>query len=130
MKQTHIALFWISIDFMSGVNQLKEIISDVALIGDVIGTSSVYKKFINRRSEDLNSELSIVVKIETEKNQDEIFERIKEILKQRHLHRRENTENLVLLAFNQDVRLFPGENLPSPTLHTNPLDILMVFKKL
>lgn len=121
MKQTHFALFWISLDVMAGIEDLKATVSEIGELGEIVSSSSVYKKFLDRKAESLNSELCVSIRIETEKNQEDIFLYLSKKVKCDSAKRRSNERAVLLLAFDQNVRLCPGENLPSPILHTNPL---------
>jgi len=60
MNQTHIALISISIELTLGPQRLKEIVSTMEAIGHPVGISSIYKRYLNYRMEDLNSELVVV----------------------------------------------------------------------
>ncbi|MEZ0392664.1 MAG: hypothetical protein ACAH59_10635 [Pseudobdellovibrionaceae bacterium] len=121
MIERHKSLIWISVDLMAGLSRLQKVIHQFQSLGEVTEVSSIYKKYLNQRSEDLNSELVLVAKVDTTKNLEDIFH---------FLHTTENQQrlsspslNLILLTIDGMVRLFPGQNLPSPLLHTDALTL-------
>lgn len=121
MKQTHMAMIYISTDLMAGIPRLEKIIESLKTTGEIVGVSSIYKKYRNQRSEDLNSDLVLVVKLETEK----VFEELFQVLDKTEQQQRLSTHSalLSLLTYDRLVRLYPGQNLPSPLLHTDPLTL-------
>jgi hypothetical protein len=120
MIQTHIALISITLELTLGSQRLKEAVSTLEGIGQIIGVSSVYKRYLNYRMEDLNSELVVVLKMETEKTAEEIFRFLKGSQLQQIAPK---AEACVLLAYDNQVRLLPGQNLPSPLLRSDGLTL-------
>lgn len=120
MQQTHMTLILVSIDLVAGQSKLKEIANSFQAIGQVVETSSVYKKYLNARSEDLNSELIFVLKVETEKDVSEIF---KFLENEQSRFATEDRGAFVLLTYDHLLRLFPGQNLPHPLLHSDKLTL-------
>jgi hypothetical protein len=118
MSSAHAILVLIAIDLVAGQRRLKEIVHSLSEIGSVTGTSSVYKRFLTSRSEDLNSELVMVLKLQTEQFPEDIFRTLHE--KQQDLLR---SGHFVLLVYDNLVRLMPGQNLPSSLLHTDNLTL-------
>ena len=108
---------------MAGSHRLQTLIREIQEIGKIVTGSSIYKRFLNSRMEDLNSELIFVVKLETQKNEIQVFDflRKKEMISPRF--GMSKPETYTMLAFDQNTRLVPGENLPSPLLHQDPLTL-------
>ena len=123
MTEHHLVLISISIDLMGGLKRLRQVVQDLGEIGKIQSTSSIYKKYLNRRSEDLNSQLELVLKMETNQSEAEIFRFLKSKQKTRGKSDFAVSENLTLLTFDQQVRLLPGQNLPSPLFHTDRLTL-------
>lgn len=113
----HTALISISVDLLAGKNRLEKVVSELKTFSVVSGISSIYKKYLNQRSEDLNSTLVLVLKVETELTDQDLFEKLDEI------EEKLPSASAVLLCFDRLVRLTPGQNLPSPLLHTDPLTL-------
>ena len=121
MTEQHAALIFISIDLVSGPDRLRDISREIGEIGRIAATSSVYKRYLNERSEDLNSELVMVMKVETQKSEMDIFRFLKMKEKPGDHHQLARPECFLLLSFDQMTRLVPGQNLPSPLLHSDRL---------
>lgn len=121
MSPSHMMLISITTDLMAGVTRLEKIIAELKQMGEIAAVSSIYKKYLNQRSEDLNSELVMVLKLEAEKEFEVVFQFLRRIEKQ--YQSGSSTTALILLSFDQSIRLFPGQNLPSPLLHMDPLTL-------
>lgn len=121
MTQSHAILIRISLDLIAGIPRLKKIISEFSGLGEITAVSSIYKRYLNQRSEDLNSELVLVTKLETQKTFEDVFH----FLNQTEARQKMSSPSVVisLLSFDQTVRLFPGQNLPSPLLHAESLTL-------
>ncbi len=121
LKESHAALILIASDLVSGVSRLKEIKNQISEFSEIRAISSIYKKFLNSRSEDLNSELVVVIKIDTELETSQLFKKIKSRENKRSHQQITDDESWLLLCYDHEVRMFPGQNLPSPMLHTDRL---------
>lgn len=119
----HSSLIWISTDLMAGSTRLKELIQQISEIGAIQQVSSIYKKYLNQRSEDLNSNLVLVLRIGTDHSMEEVFALLQGLEQSKEAQFGANTEGLALLAFDQEVRMMPGQNLPNPKLHVDPLTL-------
>jgi len=119
----HSALIWISTDLMAGTARLVYLIQQLQELGEVAHMSSIYKKFLSERSEDLNSNLVLVVRLSTSRDLEDIFVILQSLEKNKEVTLGANPENLVLLAYDQEIRMMPGQNLPSPKLHTDTLTL-------
>lgn len=120
MTPAHMAMVSISIELTAGQARLKQIVSSFSEIGQIVGVSSVYKRFLTNRAEDLNSELVLVLKIETDLLPEEIFQFLNEKA-QANVGR--VSGHFVLLVYDRQVRLMPGQNLPSALLHSDNLTL-------
>jgi hypothetical protein len=123
MKTPHHALIRISVDLVAGNSRLQTIVAEIQDVGRIVAGSSVYKRFLNSRREDLNSELLLVVKLETQKSEIEMFDFLK---KKEMISPRQGMakpETYTLLAYDQTTRLVPGQNLPSTLLHQDFLTL-------
>ena len=117
------ALISIETDLMGGQDRLKFLMQQLQEMGRVAQTSSIYKKYRNHRSEDLNSNLVLAIKWLTEKNLDEVFCFLTKLETDKEKVLGGNREALSILAFNQELLLMPGQNIPHPKLHTDPLTL-------
>lgn len=120
MSGTQTALVSIYMDFIGGQDRLQTVVTSFRKIGKIAGISSVYKKYLHGRTEDLNSELVLALQVETTQDLAETFAFLKEL---ESLNRGRARGQFVLLAFDHEIRLVPGENLPSPLLHTDNLTL-------
>lgn len=115
------ALILLTTDFVTGMTEIRKQVNLVQDWGDIEKASSVYKRFLNSRSEDLNSELVLVVKLITDKSLAELFSAMKSLntLKTNPL----SPHPYTLLSYGGTTRLVPGENLPHPLLHSDSLTL-------
>ncbi len=119
----HSVLISISTDLMAGNDRLKYFIHQFREIGEIVQTSSVYKKFLSERSKDLNSNLVLVLRLNTERDRDEVFALLQKLEQKKETALGASPESLILLAFDQEIRMRPGQNLPHPRLHTDTLTL-------
>jgi hypothetical protein len=112
----HSALIWISINFLAGQSKLRELVHDLQKIGDIPALSSIYKNFLSARLEDLNSNLVLVLKLDTKLDSQEIFVHLQKMAAV-------FSAQVIILAFDQEIRMVPGKNLPQPQLHADPLTL-------
>ena len=62
MIQEHFVLIYLSVDLVVGLSELKQMVSALQEKVQIQAISSVYKRYLTHRSEDLNSELIAVIK--------------------------------------------------------------------
>lgn len=117
MISDHFVLIFISIDLVSGEERLKNISRELRQAGTILAASSVYKRYLNERLEDLNSELVMVFKMQTKKSEMELFQLLKRIEKAPKQHQPGSSETILLLSYDQKTRMVPGQNLPNLLLH-------------
>lgn len=123
MNQAHFALIRISVDLVAGVSRLQTSVREIQDIGKVVSSSSVYKRFLNSRLEDLNSELILVIKLETLKSEAEMFEFLRKKGVSSPRVGLAKPDSYTLLVYDNSTRLVPGENLPNPLLHQDTLTL-------
>ncbi len=121
--KTHSALIWTSTDLMAGLERLKSRIQQIGSVGDIVRVSSVYKKFLSHRSEDLNSLLVLAIRLTTDLPSDQLFAILQSLEKNDEPASGGEHESLILLAFDQEIRMMPGQNLPHIKLHTDTLTL-------
>ena len=120
-EQKH-AIIYISIDLVSGLTKMKNIVNELRSIGELRASSTVYKKFRSRRAEDLNASIVMATRWSLRASEAEVFEEIARIMDY-HLSQNSWSGNLeiMFLAATNTVRLVPEENLPHPQLHMDSL---------
>lgn len=120
-EKPHLALILAKMDFISATETINLVSRKMSEFGTVVAASSVYKRYLNERSEDLNSELVMVAKIKTNKSEMELFRLLKtnEIIPGPHQFGR--TGKFLLLSYDQKTRMVPGQNLPHLLLRTDLL---------
>jgi 7,8-dihydro-6-hydroxymethylpterin-pyrophosphokinase len=122
MTRQHQALIYISVEFTSGLERLRHVFQELRESGETIGVSSVYKRFLTSRHEDLNSEICLVVKFETTFNEAELDQALQKIngellqAPRKHGH-------CLLLSYDQTVQLLPLLTLPHPQLRNDGLTL-------
>jgi hypothetical protein len=121
--KAHSALIWTSTDLMAGLDRLKTRVQQLADVGDIARVSAVYKKFLSHRSEDLNSLLVLAIRLNTDLGSDQLFAILQSLAKNDEPTSGGENESLILLAFDQEIRLMPGQNLPHLKLHTDTLTL-------
>lgn len=109
MSVAHRCLIYVSTGLSGGRKALEQLLWDFRKQVHVVGSSSVYKRYLTTRREDLNSELVIVVQVETTKN----LEEVQQFLAKRAL----------LLAFDHEMRMVPGLTVPHPQLQQDNLTL-------
>ncbi len=118
MSNESSALILCTMDFTSGETRLKSVIHALSRIGSIEAISSVYKKYLNNRQEDLNSDLVMALRLKTKLTPEELFHFLADLEKSSPPRARSYS---VLLVYGSQIRLMPGQNLPSPVLHTDSL---------
>jgi 7,8-dihydro-6-hydroxymethylpterin-pyrophosphokinase len=121
--KSHSALIWTSTDLMAGLDRLKVRIQQLESVGDIARVSAVYKKFLSHRSEDLNSLLVLAIRLNTDLESEQLFAILQSLEKNDEPTAGGENESLTLLAFDQEIRLMPGQNLPHLKLHTDTLTL-------
>lgn len=122
MNRQHHALIYVSVEFTSGLERLRQVLRDLRQSGDSIGVSSVYKRFLTSRHEDLNSEICLVVKLETNLNEASLDQAIQQI-NSGLLHEPRRHGHMLLLSYDQTVQLLPHMTLPHPQLRIDGLTL-------
>jgi 7,8-dihydro-6-hydroxymethylpterin-pyrophosphokinase len=120
-KQT--VLISISTDLMAGPARLRVLVEALTEIGDVARVSSIYKQFRSHGTADLNFNLVMVLKVNTNHGFEEIFALLQSLEQSKPAGFGSQPEVLSLLAYNQEIRMVPGQNLPHPYLHMDPLTL-------
>lgn len=111
MSKNH-ALLSITVPLVAGTAALRSAIQQISKIGSIHTVSSVYKRYLNGRAEDLNSELVTVLKIETSLSHVELNQALlTKMLETFTQHK------VQLLNYNSLVSLNPDLPLPSPILY-------------
>lgn len=123
VNQSHSILIRISVDLVAGASHLQTTVRELQDVGRMTAASSVYKRFLNSRMEDLNSELILVIKMETLKSESEIFQFLKKKGNGGPRIGLSKPDSYLLLAYDSATRLVPGENLPNPLLHQDSLTL-------
>lgn len=108
----------ISTEFVSGINRIREMLSELQSLGELTSVSTLYKKFRSLRAEDLNSNITLVTRWNLLKSPEETFETLERL---RASINWKHGDEITLLGIDGEVRLVPGENLPNPNLHGDSL---------
>ncbi len=120
----HSALIYITLDLIGGVEKAKEILPSLAECGDIVATSSVYKRYPSRERLDLSARIEFVIKFDTLLSVDQCLHLV--LTKcdggASGLGHRSHAE-LTLLTFDQMVLMSPRLTLPHPQLHQDSLII-------
>jgi 7,8-dihydro-6-hydroxymethylpterin-pyrophosphokinase len=117
------ALISLSTDLMAGPARLRTLVDALAEMGDITQVSSIYKQFRSHGTADLNFNLVMVLKLNTDRDLEEVFALLQSLEQTQPAGFGSQPEALSLLAFNQEIRMVPGQNLPNPSLHTDPLTL-------
>lgn len=65
----------------------------------------------------------MVLRLNTALEMNELFDGLQTLEGNRDVAFGGTQENLLLLSYDQEIRMMPGENLPSPKLHTDTLTL-------
>lgn len=106
----HLGLVLLSGDLIGGLSQLRNYISRMNTVWSVIDTSTVYKRYLNNRREDLNAELIAVIKFQTRSELAELLPALQRA--KINLSRVES----ILLSLDIMTKLNPEAPLPHPLL--------------
>lgn len=122
MTRPHHALIYISVEFTAGLEKVRTLLTGLRQYGDIPRTSSVYKRFLTSRQEDLNSDICLVVKIDTDLGPMELQQRLEEMnsVLLQNQHRQGQT---LLLSYDRVVQLLPTSTLPHPQLRNDGLTL-------
>lgn len=101
----HDVLVSIEQETVKGIESLKEIFLKIRLNFDVVKISSIYKRYLNQRQEDLNSTIFLVIHLQTEKTKFEVRDILNSI-----------SRKITFLSFDQIVHMSPELTLPDPCL--------------
>lgn len=110
--KNHGTLFFITADFANGLEGLKAIIQQLAFIGRITGVSSIYKRYHDYSSENFNSDLVISIRMETSLAHHDL-----------HMALQKISSGILILAYDQEVNMYPGKNLPHTDLHSDSLTL-------
>ncbi len=108
----HSFLILLTTDFVHGIQEQQRILSEIQNFSKVLNTSSVYKRYLDFSADNLNSELVLVLRGETDFSEKHLQDAISKV-----------STDLLLLALDQEVNMLPGNTLPHPLLHTDPLTL-------
>lgn len=102
-------LIYVSTGLSGGRQALEQLLWEFRKHVQIQQSSSVYKRYLTTRREDLNSELVIVVQVQTSQS----LEELQQFLAKRAL----------LLAFENEIRMVPGLAVPHPQLQQDNLTL-------
>jgi len=123
MSQGHWTLIYIAAETVSGIPVLSEMIKHIKPLGQVLGLSSIYKRYLNSRQEDLNSEICAVLLVNTDRSDEDLSGLLKTLNQQRGQGSAQSTTRAVLLSYDNEVKLFPQRPLPHPQLHEDQVTL-------
>lgn len=106
---SHMALLSIEMATVDAAQDLAKIKYQLPQEVFIKTSSSIYKRYLSRAFQDLNSTVFMVLKVETEFGFEKLFDEMKRT-------------NLFwkILVFDQIVRISPNLTLPSPALNEDP----------
>lgn len=116
-------LILISTDFVSGAKRLSQILTQIKSFGAIELGSSVYRKYLGAKAEDLNSEICLVVKLRTFLTDRELIRGLRELTTEELKTRYREPEKILLLCYDDKIQVIPGLNLPHPILHSDGLTL-------
>ena len=118
----HVALVHARLDVVQGVEAARAILKEISAWGRFLGISSVYKGFFEKQTSDLSAFIEFVVCIETMLTVEETQGRLAEHFSERKKGIQKSPyKELMLLAFDDLIRMSPKLTLPYPELHQDPL---------
>lgn len=117
----NVALVYFSADLLAGLGFLRKLATDLMDQVQIEAVSSIYKRYLTPRREDLNSELCVVLKISTTLD----LHTLGNYFDSQQVERGQNgspaTVRAILLSYSNQVLLTPKRPLPHPQLHSDPL---------
>lgn len=122
MNRPHHALIYLSVEFSGGLEKLRQVLRRLRESGETLAMSSVYKRFLTDRSEDLNSEVCLVVKFETTLVEDELDQLLQKLTLE-NLNEPRKHGRALLLSYDQIMRMAPSLPLPHPQLRNDGLTL-------
>jgi hypothetical protein len=122
MTRPHHALISISVEFTAGLEKVRALLGELRQYGDISGVSSVYKRFLTSRHEDLNSDICLVIKMDTDISHGELQQKLEEINAALLQNLRKQGQTL-LLSYDRMVQLLPASTLPHPLLRNDGLTL-------
>jgi len=102
-------LIFVRLDAQVGAFGIERAVKSLSLVGNILALSSIYKKQLNPDVIDFNAELIFVIKLETSFSYLQILDELKKI----------HGIPVEVLAFAQEIRMIPGQNLPHTLLHSD-----------
>lgn len=108
----HGALLFLAADFADGLTGLSRLVYRISDLGRITGISSIYKRYHDYSSENFNSDLVLSIRLETSLSSYELHRSLEGI-----------STGLILLAWDQEVNMHPGRNLPHTDLHSDSLTL-------
>lgn len=110
--QENKVLVAIQVPLLKGIREIKLFLNHIEQVAELEAASCIYKRFLNLRHEDLNSELVCVVKLVTYLDLDALIALFQEA----------KLEKVgFVLSVNETVRMVPDLTLPHPKLNVDEL---------
>ena len=108
------ALLAVFQDTSLGIEALKKNFFKIKEQINVESVSSVYKKYLKNKNDDLNSQVFYVLKTSSDQDLDQFVVLINQLFKN------ENKTKLILLSFEQIIIMRADMTLPNPMLFQDP----------
>jgi 7,8-dihydro-6-hydroxymethylpterin-pyrophosphokinase len=112
------------VELIGGVDRAKDLLKQIADHGEIIGVSSVYKRFATKELLDLNARIEFVVRFESTLD---VEQQLDLVLSLATTSSPElgggGAGSLTLLCVNNLILMSPKLTLPYPQMHTDPLII-------
>lgn len=108
----HALLILMTTDSIHGLREPQRIISEIQNFTKVMKISSIYKRYLDSSADNLNAELVMVIRAETDFDENQLQESLLKV-----------STDLLLLSVDQEVNMLPGNTLPHPLLHSDPLTL-------
>ena len=123
-KGLHNSLIYIALDLVGGEAKAKELLAKISECGEILGVSSIYKRYLTPAQVDLSARMEFVMRFETMMSVDQHLHLVLSLCEQgsQGLVQRSQAE-LILLAYDDVILMSPRLTLPYPQLHTDPLII-------
>ncbi|MEK2689470.1 hypothetical protein [Bdellovibrio sp. GT3] len=120
----HNSLISISLDLMGGEEKSRELLGKISECGDIIGISSIYKRYTSDAHNDLSARIEFVIRFETAMSVEQHLHLVLSLCDEGSsgLVQRSQVE-MILLAYDETILMSPRLTLPYPQLHTDPLII-------